>query len=1590
VKAALLDSVGEVHETVKLKKKSSKASTAAKSSAAKEAKSARVLAGKPKAGRVRSVVDTLPVVAAPVSEESIGRTFAKHDKNRSGTLDRKELKVVLKELGIDTTLSKAQAVLKEFDSDHSGSISLREVTALCRKLAGLPEPRTVDAPPRPALSEAAISRIFTKHDRNKSGFLSRKELQPALRDLHVDVSRKEAADILRDADADGSNTLSLNEFTALCRRIGTIGEPFDRFDVDHCRRWADRRGLQPGGLGLDFVGDYATKGLYAYRGGKYDGMAFFGTGGTEEAMDGPTRLEQYRPHLEEAAAFKRRPASGTNLGTSSARIISSASRADGKHAPAAKVAASLGRSIAGEAAKQVEVIEERPVPRQASGEVVSAAVARSIAKPLKPKGEYDYDAQLQAYQARQLASMTPAGQTRHVVRAKVTATGERAESGCQVDLLLTPLPPLTDVRRAFIKFAPPPPGFPEDHVIRTSFAIFDRDGSGTLSRRELREALRRMGLTVDTMGANALVRVYDDDHSGSLGLVEFRHLVHDMIRSTAADLGHTSLAARHVRAALRELGLDSVGGRQVEAAFHRCDADDSRTLDLGEFVRLVEELAAIKAQQDDEIGSARAEVGEIQALVDQLKELKLQLRTPGMEAGRASGGGLLGDVGHALLSRRQEELRRMQRELRSMLPPPGHGDSVLVCSANEIGTVAAEGGHGRPYSIDLAGGRSAHVAEDDLVLQSDAHKERRWEEVELRTALVRKRARLRGELESARDDHWSGAASSRKAVLAKMAPVRAKLRVKAAQLREDRDRPREQSVQCCSMAIQPYGEVMPPSHLRPPPVAYTLPSATVTGSSVTATSVMAGGVAQQEYKTEERLVRDGSTRVVTYTELTTGMANWQQPKAHGKFKAGVAPTTPAHSLWYKPGKGAGEGSWLGHTGMWPSGDTTFTLSFEVETPGVACFELPYSVDNKLRSATLNGKPLNIGVSKGFKTFGDEMVISAPAGAGLFQRGPNLLMVVIANAGKNASPMGFYAKGRAVVSERVELANGSRPHPLVVRTFERNDTNRSGALSRSELRRVLRDLGLDVGREQAAALLREFDVDSNGTLNLAEFAALATRLGFVPPQESEGPHPAIARAFQRFDVNGTGALSTRELKNALGALSLDLNHAEATSLLRSFDADGSGTLSLDEFAALAYRLGFTPADENCAPQHHPAVVRTFERYDVNHSGALSRREVRAMLGDLGIDVSPSQSAAVLRDFDEDGNGTLNLDEFATLASRLGFAPLQQASSIPPAIARAFQYVDPKGSGSITRDELHSGLRDLGLDVNRADALVVLRDFDADRSGTLNVSEFAALAMRLGFNPQTEAQKQAWSPPAASRAPPQHSYANTSSVHGQGVGYSAQGIQQPAWLVATLAEVSDRKEELAELRAAAPGGGDDLVEERRQALRQAEEWLRDRRAELRAVLPRPRVGDTVEVCAAPSAPSGGGAERGLVTEDAGSLGVTVRMESGKGRRYFEEDILLHDAGTGLQSEQVRAVVWGLPCAGPGDLEHCGCCAVAVHNPSSLLVLCHRCQDCDRWRRNSEKPSHTPPSGCGQRRRRCSAGRRIVSTPSWTMSSSKSPVG
>ena len=51
-----------------------------------------------------------------------------------------------------------------------------------------------------------------------------------------------------------------------------------------CRSASNAAGIEPGGVGYDFAGDYGTKGCYMYTTGTYGGHSYFGTGGSDAAQ----------------------------------------------------------------------------------------------------------------------------------------------------------------------------------------------------------------------------------------------------------------------------------------------------------------------------------------------------------------------------------------------------------------------------------------------------------------------------------------------------------------------------------------------------------------------------------------------------------------------------------------------------------------------------------------------------------------------------------------------------------------------------------------------------------------------------------------------------------------------------------------------------------------------------------------------------------------------------------------------------------------------------------------------------------------------------------------------------------------------------------------------------------------------------------------------------------------------------------------------------------------------------------------------------------------------------------------------------------
>ena len=105
----------------------------------------------------------------------------------------------------------------------------------------------------------------------------------------------------------------------------------------------------------------------------------------------------------------------------------------------------------------------------------------------------------------------------------------------------------------------------------------------------------------------------------------------------------------------------------------------------------------------------------------------------------------------------------------------------------------------------------------------------------------------------------------------------------------------------------------------------------------------------------------------------------------------------------------------------------------------------------------------------------------------------------------------------------------------------------------------------------------------------------------------------------------------------------------------------------------------------------AIRKVFLRFDTNKTGALSKKELRRALGELGLDLTAGEASAVLREADADGSGALSTKEFVVLCQRLGAVMKRLPKALAARPARAGEPLDRFDVESCRRWVVQHGLR-----------------------------------------------------------------------------------------------------------------------------------------------------------------------------------------------------------------------------------------------------------------------------------------------------------
>ena len=130
------------------------------------------------------------------------------------------------------------------------------------------------------------------------------------------------------------------------------------------------------------------------------------------------------------------------------------------------------------------------------------------------------------------------------------------------------------------------------------------------------------------------------------------------------------------------------------------------------------------------------------------------------------------------------------------------------------------------------------------------------------------------------------------------------------------------------------------------------------------------------------------------------------------------------------------------------------------------------------------------------------------------------------------------------------------------------------------------------------------------------------------------------AFELFDKKGVGKLSTKELMNALTFLGVKPQEKDVKEILKQVDKDGKGNIGFTEFLELMH-------DKMDDYDPESQMMETFRIFDKDGTGFVSKNDLKEVMHFLGEDLNADELDEVIKDWDEDGDGQLNYEEFKTL-------------------------------------------------------------------------------------------------------------------------------------------------------------------------------------------------------------------------------------------------------------------------------------------------------------------------------------------------------
>ena len=130
------------------------------------------------------------------------------------------------------------------------------------------------------------------------------------------------------------------------------------------------------------------------------------------------------------------------------------------------------------------------------------------------------------------------------------------------------------------------------------------------------------------------------------------------------------------------------------------------------------------------------------------------------------------------------------------------------------------------------------------------------------------------------------------------------------------------------------------------------------------------------------------------------------------------------------------------------------------------------------------------------------------------------------------------------------------------------------------------------------------------------------------------------AFQIFDKDGDGDITTKELSTVMKSLGQNPSEEELKEIIFEIDKDGDGKVDFKEFLCLmAKKMKETKTEED--------LIEAFKVFDRDGNGLISSHELRFVMLSSGESLSGEEIDETIREADTDCDGYINYEEFVKM-------------------------------------------------------------------------------------------------------------------------------------------------------------------------------------------------------------------------------------------------------------------------------------------------------------------------------------------------------